>query len=132
MANIGRGFNQIGYSRSGSVNLNATSELVFEEPAVVPQVVEEKAYFLNTTPSIYEVETTTNTAGDTVLTFKYTNGQNITTTIPALPISVNEVGKIVLGGSVIVEGDIETSTESGQIIGDTKDTIIEDIDGGTF
>ena len=37
-----------------------------------------------------------------------------------------------MGGSVIVDGDIETSTESGQIIGDTKDTILEDIDGGTF
>lgn len=49
-----------------------------------------------------------------------------------LPISVNQDGKLVLNADVIINGSIETSTESGQIIGDTKDTVLEDIDGGTF
>lgn len=133
MASIGRGYNLIGYGRSGATNLNPNAGLIFEpEPVVTPPVLEERVYMVNATASIYEVETTTNTAGDTVLIFKYTNGQTVSTTIPALPITVNEAGKIVMGGSVIVDGDIETSTESGQIIGDTKDTILEDIDGGTF
>lgn len=61
------------------------------------------------------------------------NAGSFFTALPqALPITVDENGTITINGNVIVEGDIQTSTESGQIIGDIKDTILEDIDGGTF
>jgi hypothetical protein len=49
-----------------------------------------------------------------------------------LPIYVDEDGKVIITGDVIVDGNIQTSTESQQIIGDIKDTILEDVDGGTF
>ena len=135
MATIGRNVNFIGYGRSGAINL--TQDIVFEEPTQATNpVIEEttKNYFINqpVTTGISSVETTTDTSGNTVLIITMINGDIKTTVLPTLPITVNEAGKIVMGGSVIVDGDIETSTESGQIIGDTKDTILEDIDCGTF
>ena len=52
--------------------------------------------------------------------------------VQTLPIYVDEEGKVIITGDVIVNGNIETASESGQIIGDIHDTILEDIDGGTF
>ena len=49
-----------------------------------------------------------------------------------LPIYVSEDGKLVLNSDILVTGNIETSTDTNQIIGDIKDTILEDVDGGTF
>ena len=49
-----------------------------------------------------------------------------------LPVYVAENGRLVLNSDILVTGNIETSTDTNQIIGDIKDTILEDVDGGTF
>ena len=120
MANIGRNQNKILYDKTGYY---------------YPSTAVSNVSATSITPVVYEVVKDTDENGNSVLSFKSTDKETITALISeqsALPISVNEMGQILIDGNVVVNGNIETSTDTHQITGDVHATIIEDIDGGTF